>query len=317
MSNSLPENTDVVIIDSTLSRAEAMARSFRAAGCQVIRFLDDEGNLQQTLANVSELKCFIKLWHFGDQEYKEPTVSATLTVYYGGHGGLDPRKKPNEEGERIWRRVGSEDNALNEKEAEKLVAYAKAILKGTHPLPPKPPFLSLPLKIYALSTLAVLCKGYLTVHAAADSMKEYSVATDFHLADIQHALKEIGWDELQEDREALQNMIGGLSEHVPLVRSPEWWRKPCLGEDMSGSRSCKEQLEKFARVAQEEWSQIKGLVQPLPIDALALATHLGRPFKPVQALLDAIKTDGVEIQPAVVAKAYLSMSEVLKSKGRI
>jgi hypothetical protein len=86
---------------------------------------------------------------------------------------------------------------------------------------------------------------------------------------------------------------------------------------LSGSSSWQAKLEKFVRVAQEEWSQIKGLDQPLPIDGPALATHLGEPFKPVQTLLEAIKQDGTEVQPAVVAKAYLSMSEVLKSKGRI
>lgn len=317
MTTKVPEDWDVVVIDNTASRAEAMAGSFTDAGCTVLRFLDDDGRLRSTIEKDKQIRCLVKLWHFGDLEQKQPVVAATLTVYYGGHGGLDPREKPTEEGERIWRRVGSEDNVLNEEEAKDLISYANAILNGTQPLPPKPAFLSQPQKVYALSTLAVLCKGYLTVHAAADAMKGHGGVTDFALSDIEEALKEIGWDELQKDREGLQDMIGGLSDHVSLVRSPEWWRKPCLGEEMWGSSSSQTKLEKFSGIAQKEWSQIKALVQPLPTDVQALATHLGEPFKPVQALLDAIKLDDTDIKPAVVAKAYLSMSEVLKSKGRI
>jgi hypothetical protein len=316
MINKATDEFDVVIIDSTLTRAEAMANSFRKAS-RVFRFFDDDGRRDETLAADKPVKCLIKLWHFGNLAQTQPTVAATLTVYYGGHGGIDPRKKPPEQGERIWRRVGSEENVLNEEEAKELISYANAILVGTRPLPPKPAFLSQPPKVCALSTLAVLCKGYLTVHAAAHAMKEHGLATDFALSDIDEALKEIGWDELQEDREAVQNMIGGLSDHVSLVRSPEWWRKPFLGEDMGDSSSWQAKLKKFAGVAHKEWAQIKALVQPLPTEEQALATHLGESFKAVQALLDAIKLDDTEIQPGVVAKAYLSMSEVLKSKGRI
>jgi len=317
MSNKLPEDV-VVVIDSTLSRAEAMARPFRKAGCKVIRFFDDDGNIQQSIATEKQLKCLIKLWHFGDLEQKRPTVAATLTVYYGGHGGNDPRPKPEESGERIWRRVGTEENVLTDVEAKELVAYAKGMLNDTQPEhSSKPAFLSLPKQVRLLSTLAVLCKGYLAVYAAADAMKEYGVATNFQLSDIKDALNEIGWDELQKDKEALQNMVGGLSEHVSLVQNSEWWRKPFLDEEKADSRLRNEQLGEFDDAIKEEWAQVNGIVRLATVNGQAPNAVVDKSFRPVQDLLNAIRQNNTKITPAVVASAYLALSKVLKSKGRI
>jgi len=312
-----PDRDVVIVVDSAPTRREAMANSFRTQGCKVFRFFEQNAKLLQRPANEEQPEsCLILLWHFGDLEQEWPAIGATLTVYYGGNGGND-RRKPKKAGQRIWRRVGSKESVLNEEEAKQLVTYAKGLSSGARPLPTKPSFLSLPQKVYALSTLAVLCKGYLAVHAAVDAMKEHGTVTDFDTSDIREALKEIGWDELQKNREALQNMIVGLSDHFILVRSSEWWLKPCLGGDLGDAGSSQARLKKFAATAENEWMQIHGIVSPVPEEGAAAAKPVQDAFKHVKTLLDSIEMENGEVVPSVVASAYLDLCKVLKSKGRI
>lgn len=317
MSEKSGAKTVIIVIDSTFTRGQAMAKSFREAGCKVFHFYESDGQLFFWGKEQPKEVCLIKLWHFGDLEQDWPEVNATLNVYYGGHGGNDPRPKPKHIGDRIWRRVGTEEYVLTRPEAEELITYARGLLDKVQPPPTKPAFLSPPTQVQLLSTLAVICKGYLAVYAAADVMNNIDARINVRLPDtseMKTALAGIGWLTLQEDKEALQNIVEGLSRHVSLVQSPGWWRRPFLvGE---GSDFTPEQAEKFVKAVKAEWAEITGVVQSAALPQQPV-TNLDKSFEDVNALLGVFTQGDATVAPDVVAKAYISLSKVVESKGRL
>jgi len=124
------------------------------------------------------------------------------TVFYGGNGGDDP-EIPSNAKERIWRPLSGGARSLSQDEAKQLCEYFNR--------PPKeridkyrPDILRCSIPFVILSTLSVLCQGYLTVIA------NYKQETN-------------GIDQNLRDKWCLGDKIHVDDNKLKIVQRPEWW----------------------------------------------------------------------------------------------
>lgn len=320
----------VVVIDTDARRANNMVKAFKQLGCRVCRFGRDGNDFRAEPADDYPTTCLVLLWHFGDvpdvnEKFKWPEVKATRTVYYGGRGGGDDRCPPNAQ-ERIWRRVGVDpDSALSVEEATELLVYVKTLAGGKENVA-RPAFLEQPHQTPLLRSLAQLCKGYLAVHkAVAAALPPEQL--DFVPASIEKALRDMGWDKLPADlKRAYSAPMGGIRDCLPLVRNPDWWRRPLLEDTRGRAGLGSFQVPRLKSALTEEWQQLckkdvpaaKGKSSSVaPEPDTAVATGSEDRLKPVTDLVDRIGSEGDILPPEVVGKAYEALDWVLTPGGRV
>jgi len=156
----------VIVIDPDLSnndRQQAMLKVFREVS--EIYFLNDQrkiekrsqsGSWESVEGDVDLLLCLI---HCGNKELLH-LVKAKIIIWYSGEQGDDSRCPEGED--KIWRAIGSAQQALSIDEATELLNYAVEKTNGRKA--EKPACLGRP-ATFILAAFAILCQGYLAVHA--------------------------------------------------------------------------------------------------------------------------------------------------------
>jgi hypothetical protein len=131
--------------------------------------------------------------------------------------------------------------------------------------------------IQYLAALAILCQGYLAVHASPDT----NCSTDWGPQEISEALEKMGWTLMMESGDVARWRELNIGQHREVVTKPEWWRQ-VLREDSADELSDK--------VVKE-------------------CSNLSK-YHHLRKLLDAIY-DEAKIAPGVVAKAYMFIYDTI------
>jgi hypothetical protein len=336
----------VVIIDDATERGDKMVEAFKKLECRVMRCYPSANTKTKVVCKPScdpcpPPQCFLLLWHLGNLGTGEwDTIKPDYVVYYGGQGGDDSRL-PNEQAERIWRRIMTADDALRHSEAIALLDYFRQLSVGQSEV--KPEILEPPQPLPMLYTLALLCRGYITVHTAYKAAYSDTTTTvDFNLANIQPALQAIGWNNIPpSERQAYTSRSSGLGQYISFVRRAEWWRNPFLDERFTYGGGF--QASQFVSAVRAEWKQrmknvrkhsqpdvpARGASGRTAATASAPATEAFQQVtddprtspdtlpNSLKKLLNFISGGGTEsITPEEVANAYMQLHSALKQEDR-
>lgn len=307
MANPETSRDSVTIIDSNEDRRKGMATAFignasvqlayYAGGTEVI-LRDDSGKLEQLKPTL------ITLQHFGD-----PLVDGLeshLTVYYGGNGGNDSRHPSARE--RIWRPIDGTSGVLTVEEATQLIEYAQALKANREAI--RPSFLEPLPSVSLLPALAILCQGYLAVHAACDPQKVNWDANKLRLTLERHTANGSG------SYEALRALLlpTTLPAHLRQVRSPLWWRKPFFSLEYGGDALDDFKAQLFLSDVEKEWNNLRGSEdkwEPLKELLMLIETTHGRREPSGNEETKPSGKEEVE-PPDKVENAYNVLVEVLK-----
>jgi hypothetical protein len=116
-----------------------------------------------------------------------------------------------------------------------------------------------------LNALAILCQGYLAVHAAAESSSD----------SLKPALERMGWP-LPEGDPAARLLRQDLAAQRPTVRSSAWWREP-FAESSSPP---------LTEAVQGEWQESLHGPLPPPVEQLVACIVEGREVATPQLVAD-------------------------------
>lgn len=270
----------VIVIDpgsSNNARQQAMLNVFLQVS--EIYLLNEGGKIKRRLpsglwegveGDVDFLLCLI---HCGDKKLLN-LVEAKVIIWYSGEQGDDSRCPEGQD--KIWRAIGSAQQALSIDESTELLDYAveKANGKKTE----KPACLGSP-ATFILATFAILCQGYLAVHAEYKEQDK-----DWKNQDIAPALEQMGWNTV--DKSLIPSSLGE-KEKVKKVRDPGWWWT-VFDIDIEDRKS-------LLAAIQKEWGKSNDKEIPKDLEDLVKLIIAKREVKP----------------PKMVAKAYLALVEKL------
>jgi hypothetical protein len=207
-------------------------------------------------------------------------------VFYGGSGGNDSEISSNAK-ERIWRVISGGSGSISPEEVIHLREYFN--------LPPgnrndhNRPEILLPQKTFEiLSTLSILCQGYLAVCAKSEERGDC-------WNDIEPALEQMGWTVFINKGAGKSLIKGNLGGKLPEVQKAGWWYEGVF--DAQNDKTSP---------SPEKWDNLKK----------TLASECGRDrFEEVndeiQKLFNDITTENKKIEPSTVANAYCAISGVL------
>ena len=251
----------VIVIDpgsSNNDRQQAMLNVFLQVS--EIYILNEGGKIKRRLpsglwegveGDVDFLLCLI---HCGDKELLN-SVKAKVTIWYSGEEGDDSSRCPEGQ-DKIWRAMGSAQQAVSIGEATELLNYAVEKANGREI--EKPACLERP-ATFILTTFAILCQGYLAVHAEYKEQDK-----DWKNQDITPALEQMGWNSV--DKSMIPRRLG-KKEKIAKVRNPGWWwivfetdieeRKSLLATiekewDTSRDKEISKELEDLVKLIVEE-----------------------------------------------------------------
>lgn len=300
MHSKISVSVDVCIIDRDGERARKMAEAF-AASVVVARFWT-EGDPPSCLKTSYEPRprtCHLCLWHAGD--FSDPLPDAPtgrLTVYYSGRRGHDDRMPADNE--RIQEPVhpGGE-GSLTREEAAELLAYAEAIAEGRPAIIPA--ILKRPLTVSLLSSISILCQGYLAVHAGLggqDVAVELPEEEAEDKSDVAEALKMMGWNALLKDAAASALLSQDLTvperrkELQRKVRNAEWWSgvleiSPGLSRRSVATTKEEWQAGPAPKGCRWGWAEVEALFGSIA-DGLVRAGTVARAYMAVAAKLKAL-----------------------------
>ena len=171
--------------------------------------------------------------HCGDNHLRE-AVDAKHEIGYSGTAGYDDRCHdfPSEMSQQVGR-LGRSDQIfrsvgkLSGNEVNGILGYVEALLKKEEA--PKPDLLLPPRSYQLLPALAILCQGYLAVHARQSE-------NDWGPKEIEPALGQMGYTS-----EVHKRLQANVEAKKSAVTDPEWWVLP---ETNNGD---------LMRRAQKEW----------------------------------------------------------------
>jgi hypothetical protein len=145
-----------------------------------------------------------------------------------------------------------------------------------------------PQKLELLPTLAILCQGYLAVHAASAD----SEVPDWKSEDISQALDQMGWSVLVSRMDSTGLLIRpNLGTEKNNVRKQSWWLQT-FGV-----------LDECQKLIEDKWIGFKNdLMQECGKGAKA-----GIPAE-LNILLDALGKEESMVEPKVVADAYSAIA---------
>lgn len=170
-----------------------------------------------------DIKFILCVCHIGNYEDLEADVikkhlsETTSFIWYGGKSGDDPRLDSVDAKygrDKIWKAISS-SSLIGEEDAQDLINYAQEKAEGKNPTNPR--CLLPPQHLTFLTSLAILCQGYLAAH----------------------------WDKIENIDELLPGW-SSLSDDVKNKPKTNWdrvkkdWWKPALGENMKGEELIKE-----------------------------------------------------------------------------
>ncbi len=229
----------------------------------------------------------VALCHFGDRHLLMG-VEARLTVFYGGYGGSDPRRKITDQ-EVIWRPVEGNSGALEPQEAAALLKYASDLVAGK---PSARPVVLCQPQLSLLPTLAILCQAYLVAHASFDGLPR-----NWKAEDLSPALEQMGWTSLVADSGSdLVSLRTESQEKLRTVRRARWWLDH-VGFPVEKQPTDPQQSTELFNAIEHEWKQIEIGAKSAP--------------KEVVRLLDSLKTGGELSSPKEVAEAYCILASRL------
>ena len=250
----------VIVIDpgsSNNDRQQAMLNVFLQVS--EIYILNEGGKIKRRLpsglwegveGDVDFLLCLI---HCGDKKLLN-LVKAKVIIWYSGEQGDNSRCPEGQD--KIWRAIGGAQQVLSIDEATELLDYAveKANGKKTE----KPACLGSP-STFILTTFAILCQGYLAVHAEYKEQDK-----DWKNQDITPALEQMGWNSV--DKSMIPRRLG-KKEKIDKVLNQGWWwivfetdieeRKSLLATiekewDTSRDKEISKELEDLVKLIVEE-----------------------------------------------------------------
>ena len=164
----------IIIDDGDPGRLGALSQAFTAAGCEVIplgkvkgeiwvmEVIREEGKyITKITDRAIPIRALAILRHAG--EGGERGKIEAPTIYYGGEDPWTDRRIPDGS-DRIYRQVSSEWGIPTDPEARELVEYLQEVATGKSP--DKPSLLVPEVTPCLLRSLAILCQGYLLLHAS-------------------------------------------------------------------------------------------------------------------------------------------------------
>ena len=270
----------VIVIDpgsSNNARQQAMLNVFLQVS--EIYLLNEGGKIKRRLpsglwegveGDVDFLLCLI---HCGDKKLLN-LVEAKVIIWYSGEQGDDSRCPEGQD--KIWRAIGSAQQAVSIDESTELLDYAveKANGKKTE----KPACLGSP-ATFILATFAILCQGYLAVHAEYKELDK-----DWKDQDIAPALEQMSWNSV--DKSMIPSSLG-KKESTEKIRNPSWWWT-VFERDFEDRKS-------LLAAVKKEWDESSDK----------------EISKELEDLIKLIVAENEVKPPKMVAKAYLALVEKL------
>ena len=302
MSNSGITST-VVVIDNDKDRGKGMMQAFTSQSCIAIHlWKDGRGKIRISGENNNiPTHCTVLLWHVGDITRNWIKISADQVIYYSGNGGNDERF-PVDTQERIWRpvKIGPikpDSGVLSSAEAEKLLSYVNDWTADNHNLI-KPSFLEQ--SNHYLPALAMLCQGYLAIHA----YQETATTSKWNSQETVKVSHDLVWDNSSLFRMAElwvhQSKVDKQKAHVCQA---SWW----LGGLMLLNDQCElitSRYQNFLEAIGGEWTRYSQDNSPYPAALQTLVSAMATQDKtrPMQV------ADNLSIEPKIVADAFYTIA---------
>ena len=244
----------------------------------VIKERGSGGKWEKTKESIRFDLCMI---HCGDQHLRDQIGSnheIKHEIGFGGSSGFDSRCEHNmDELPKSTGRLGTPDQIyrslgeLLSDEAHQLLNYVRALVEQGEG--PKPDLLTHPKYLSRLPALAILCQGYLAVHARR-------VGGGWGPPDIEAALHQMGYTS-----EVHEVVSSNIDIKRTQVSSPDWW-------DVSDEYNTVDELVKQAT---EEWNRAE---HPMGWDS-------------VYPLFEHITQEDGPLNTQLVASAYCALVERL------
>ena len=275
----------VIIVDENYDRGKLLAEVFENADSNVYLWSrGDEYEKSKWGYNWehSPAQCKIAIVHDTNKGiFYDLNVSYDILVFYSGGKGPFPDGW-------VQRSVTKSDGLPSDEEATDLlrwVAEPKAERERW-----KPKLLTKPRAVDNLIALAVLCQGYLVVHAEYKGSEK-----DWSLEEIALALRQMGWTD------TTRSMVRpDLGDEFGNVREAKWWLNVFGlwdGTDKQIEQDT-ENWKKFENEIKEEWGEVKN--EELPGE--------------FGWLLQMMRKKAEINSPNMVAKAYCEIAKKLCGK---
>ncbi len=250
---------NILVVDERPGRAEAIASAFdtHLKGIDVF-FYDGESkqdistklpcNLPESISLLvlhNRNKKFLDYINLNQENILVPIIRYT--------GGPPPGEEeyPGETWVRKRSIDGAED-APTGQEVKEVLDWGNHILEGNED-PPIPSLFIAPGVMNYLPALAILCQGYLAVHASNGGDENNS---------LKPALEQMGWFDLGDDREKIDE---SLSKNKEQVESANWWLAPFGLDGLEMDDSKWNEFEEKLRnekedVGEEGWDTVQKFI---------------------------------------------------------
>ncbi|MBV9125920.1 MAG: hypothetical protein JO112_21425 [Planctomycetes bacterium] len=243
-------------------------------------------------------QCLAILRHAGEVG-EWPNIAAAAVIYFSGD---DPRtdKRIPTGADRIFRRLSSEWGVPTAAEARELIEYLREVAAGKSPA--KPSLLVPAPTPHLLRSLAILCQGYLLLHASGGTAPPdlFTNGQKRH-GTIRHLTDESYRHFLPPD----------LPRKLDAVKSPLWWRRPFEADFYPSHLAPNQGTDRLIRTVKAEWDSV---TTPLTKSRPVLSGDWDKAWANLAQLLNAFKGDQ-EISPSVVAQAYCALVDALETTG--
>jgi len=322
----------IVIIDVDWERSEKIAKQFRPLGCTVTLVWKTNSEEKSKPENVPA-ECLLLFYHVGDKGEWQKMPKAAHTIYYGGKEPSGDERFPRDS-YRINRSITRRSGYPNSDEAKELLEFAEALNRGESPEPPQ--LLSPRRPLTLLPTLAILCQGYLFLHALRGV--EDPVAAKL----VECGTERMGWNELLNQRSYQHLLPPDLPRELARVSRPSWWLQPFRemfstyrGDNDLDFMTLSKAVEDEWNLAvmprkkkgaaelggseswEEKWKRVDKLLEQLnnrPRNDLPGSNTSNS--APVPAATSESKINEAVIAPHLVAEAYCALADALGSTNK-
>jgi hypothetical protein len=324
----------VVIIDVDWGRSEAIGKPFEALGCAVTLMWKGGGEEKSKPGNVPP-ECLLLLHHVGDRGEWKKMPKAEHVIYYSGKAPEGDKRFPKDPHYRVNRPVTQHAGCVKKEEALEILEFVDALGHGGTPQLPQ--LLTPRRALSLLPTLAILCQGYLFLHALRGLDDEEAARM------IESGAERMGWKEILKQRSYQHLLPPDLPHELGRVNRPSWWLQPFReifpyhdpASDIDSEALREAMKEEWHSVVatrrvkaadpcgveswEEKWKKIDNLLKWLNNRALigtedAVSLHRGLPREAQPASgTDTKKSSNL---PKLVAEAYCALADALESPSK-
>lgn len=222
------------------------------------------------------------------EEWRNLNCPAGQVIRYTG--GSPPVHSQTHE---FWireRSITSNKDAINQSEALEIIAWLTSDKRG-HSTERLPDILQSPRVIELLPAIAILCQGYLAVHAECPEIEE--------------ALELMGWNNLSESNKTA--LIGNLKGQVETITAPQWWLEVFGLWDSAKERAAQdaEIWDQFEQKLKDEWQEDRyGCIDKSLLD----------PNDSSNSMIDTLRKNMFLSSPGLIAEAYCALVKRLRDR---